>query len=101
MVHIFHRMPSETKPSSGSGGVKNLYLLSYNFVSAALWFTVLLRVAKIGATQGVESGKVYENTERYARLVQTGAVLEVAHSLLGTKPPSLTPLLTYSCYYCN
>jgi hypothetical protein len=29
------------------------------------------------------SGKVYEGTERFVRLVQTGALLEVGHSVFG------------------
>jgi very-long-chain (3R)-3-hydroxyacyl-CoA dehydratase len=72
-----------TKPKSSSA-----YLLAYNFVSAALWLTVLGRVVLVskdngGALKAAETGKVYQNLESYARLVQTGALLEVVHSLVG------------------
>lgn len=70
-------------PPVTSRGLKNSYLLAYNFFSAMLWFSVLGRVLVIGSKDGIESGKVYEGTERFARLVQTGAVLEVVHSLVG------------------
>lgn len=62
----------------------NAYLLAYNAVSAGLWFSVLVGVAQIASKEGVHGGKVYEGLERWARLVQTGAVLEVVHSLVGT-----------------
>lgn len=84
-------MPPKSQPrpsSSTGGGIKKTYLLAYNFTSAILWGLVLTRVVTIGAAQGLESGKVYEGTEEFARLVQTGAVLEVLHSLLGTISPS-------------
>ncbi|KAL1606238.1 hypothetical protein SLS60_003640 [Paraconiothyrium brasiliense] len=71
-----------TEPSAGAQ-MKKQYLISYNAISATLWFGVLARVVMHAAAEGVENGKVYENLERYTRLVQTGACLEVAHSLLG------------------
>lgn len=76
--------PKSQRRSSGSSGLANTYLLAYNLVSAVAWASVLARVAQIAAKEGVQNGKVYEETESYARLVQTGAVAEVLHSLLGT-----------------
>ena len=64
-----------------------MYLLAYNAASAIFWGAVLLKVVKIGSAKGLESalagGKVYEGTEEFARLVQSAAVLEVVHSLVG------------------
>lgn len=68
-------------------GLKRTYLIAYNAVSATLWFGVLARVAILLATQGEsswEEGRVYGELEWYARVVQTGAVAEVGHSVLGT-----------------
>jgi hypothetical protein len=78
-------MPPKSKANPSSSPLKTTYLLAYNAVSAMLWLSVLGRVVTIGATQGVGSGKVYQGTEEFARLTQTGAVLEIVHSLLGTK----------------
>ena len=80
-------------------GLKRTYLIAYNAVSATLWFGVLARVAILLATQGEKSweeGKVYEELEWYARVVQTGAVAEVGHSVLGTL---LTPSYLSPCCY--
>jgi hypothetical protein len=84
----FTMTSKQRNPNHASGGIKNIYLLTYNFVSTILWFSVLGRVLIIGGTQGLGSGKVYDGTEEFARLVQTGAVLEVVHSLLGMHNPS-------------
>ncbi|KAF2658888.1 PTPLA-domain-containing protein [Lophiostoma macrostomum CBS 122681] len=79
--------------AGAGGGLKNKYLLAYNFLSQMLWFSVLGRVLTIAATQGVSSGKVYAATEEFARLTQTGAVLEVLHSAVGlVRAPLLTTL---------
>lgn len=84
-------MPPKTQaapPKTDASGIpdanlKKTYLLSYNAISAALWLGVLGRVAMWGYHSGVESGKVYENSEEYTRLVQSLAGLEVVHSLVG------------------
>lgn len=68
--------------------LKNQYLISYNAISAALWFGVLGRVLMFGQYYGVDSGHVYEGSERYTRLTQSLAVLEVLHSATGTLTPS-------------
>jgi very-long-chain (3R)-3-hydroxyacyl-CoA dehydratase len=70
-----------------------MYLLAYNSLSSMLWLSVLGRVAMIGSTQGLGSGKVYQGTEEFARLTQTGAVLEVVHSLVGMWNPSNSPFV--------
>lgn len=60
-----------------------MYLQAYNWVSAMLWLGVLARVVMIGWMDGLESGKVYEGTEKVCRLTQSLAGLEVLHSVLG------------------
>ncbi|KAJ4356809.1 uncharacterized protein N0V89_004846 [Didymosphaeria variabile] len=86
---------SNTEPSAGAQ-MKRQYLISYNAISATLWFGVLARVVMHAAAEGVENGKVYEELERYTRLVQTGACLEVAHSLLVAW--SVTEVIRYSYF---
>ncbi|KAF2113054.1 tyrosine phosphatase-like protein [Lophiotrema nucula] len=105
------------KPSPALA-TKNSYLLLYNAVSAALWASVLYKVVSI-VGQDVNSGNlgkgvgglwsvfgfegrktwggVYEESEEWVRLVQTGAVLEVVHSLTGVvRAPLLTTLMQVS-----
>ncbi|KAF1968177.1 PTPLA-domain-containing protein, partial [Bimuria novae-zelandiae CBS 107.79] len=62
---------------------KRAYLIAYNAISATLWFGVLAQVVLLAAREGVESGKVYAGLERYTRVTQSLAGLEVVHSLLG------------------
>lgn len=58
---------------------------------------MLAQVALIASKEGVNNGKVYEGLESYARLTQTGALLEVGHSLLGlVRAPLLTTLMQVS-----
>ncbi|KAF2252008.1 PTPLA-domain-containing protein [Trematosphaeria pertusa] len=81
-------------PPSPGGGIKNMYLQAYNWVSAMLWLGVLARVVMIGWMDGLESGKVYEGTEKVCRLTQSLAGLEVLHSVLGiVRAPLLTTLM--------
>jgi hypothetical protein len=79
------KMPPKARAEpSAAATMKKQYLISYNAISATLWFGVLARVAMHAAAGGVGNGRVYDELERYTRLVQTGAGLEVVHSLLGT-----------------
>lgn len=82
---------SQKQPSNARAGPQGLhkaYLVAYNFLSGMLWFAVLSRVLTLGKLEGgFETGRVYDETEEFARLVQTGAVLEVVHSLVGTVSP--------------
>jgi very-long-chain (3R)-3-hydroxyacyl-CoA dehydratase len=92
------------KPTSAPSSTKNAYLLAYNALSAALWAGVLYRTlttasAEVGAAgqkgwfsdetavgalqKRMASGKVYDELERYTRLTQTLAGMEVVHSLTG------------------
>ncbi|KAI8931848.1 hypothetical protein NX059_010754 [Plenodomus lindquistii] len=114
---------TQSKPAAASGA-KNAYLLTYNAVSAALWAGVLYHTItiagheistarKAGAffggdtnsvvgvlsavKQGLSSGRVYKELEMYTRLVQSGAGLEVLHSLVGlVRAPLLTTLMQVS-----
>jgi very-long-chain (3R)-3-hydroxyacyl-CoA dehydratase len=79
------QQPQPSKSRPGPKGIHKIYLVAYNLLSGVLWFSVLSRVLTIGKLEGgFESGRVYAETERIARLVQTGAVLEVINSVLGT-----------------
>jgi hypothetical protein len=96
------------KPAPPPSPLKTTYLLTYNALSAALWAGVLYQTVttasrsvasaskdgwiKSGAGpldalyQGLSSGAVYDELERYTRLTQSLAGLEVLHSLFGTLP---------------
>ncbi|PVH97531.1 PTPLA-domain-containing protein [Periconia macrospinosa] len=74
--------------------LKNQYLISYNAISAALWFGVLGRVLMFGHYYGLESGDVYEESERYTRLTQSLAVMEIVHSAIGVVRAPLFTTLT-------
>lgn len=63
--------------------LKRQYLTSYNAISAALWFGVLGRVLLFGQYHGIKDGHVYEESERFTRLTQSLALLEVVHSAIG------------------
>jgi hypothetical protein len=100
-------MPPKTqrKPAPPSP-LKNIYLLAYNALNAALWAGVLYKTLTIGTAEvirasksgwlssgedaigalqkGLGSGKVYDELEKYTRLTQTLAGLEVLHSIFGT-----------------
>ncbi|KAF2733621.1 PTPLA-domain-containing protein [Polyplosphaeria fusca] len=87
------KQKSSTPKASPAGAVR-VYLLAYNLVSAALWLSVLGKTVTIAGSEGVTSGKVYRELEQYSRLVQTGACLEVLHSLTGiVRAPFLTTLI--------
>ncbi|KAF2190224.1 PTPLA-domain-containing protein [Zopfia rhizophila CBS 207.26] len=93
-------MPPKSQSKPPPSPLKTTYLLGYNFVSAILWFAVLGRVVLIAASQGVESGKVYQETEKFCRLTQSLAGLEVVHSLLGiVRAPLLTTLMQVASRY--
>lgn len=72
---------NEATPAS----LKRQYLMSYNAISAALWLGVLGRVIMLGLHGGLEKGpqEVYEGSERYTRLSQSLAAMEVLHCILG------------------
>jgi hypothetical protein len=79
---------TSTSSSSSSLSATTVYLLAYNLVSSSLWLAVWAHVIFFGLEKGAvdhdfTSGKVYEGTERFVRLVQTGALLEVGHSVFG------------------
>ncbi|CAI6341006.1 unnamed protein product [Periconia digitata] len=80
-------MAPPTADSITPAYLKNQYLISYNAISAALWFGVLGRVAIHGQYYGLSDGHVYEESERYTRLTQSLAVLEVVHSAIGMLYP--------------
>ena len=58
------------------------YLVAYNFISAILWSAVLGRVLVLLPAIGPEH--IYDVVGDFAKWVQTGALLEIVHSLTGT-----------------
>ena len=78
------KLKSPAKVSKPASPLNTAYLLAYNGTSALLWAVVLYKVISISAKEGLDNnGKVYAETEQFARLVQSVAGLEVLHSLLG------------------
>lgn len=95
---------TQPKPKSASpSGINRLYLTLYNGVSCGLWVVVLARVVSVlvenytkepflGAVKRKENA--YDETGEFVKWVQTGALLEVVHSLVGmldNHPLSLMP----------
>lgn len=62
-------------------GVKRVYLVAYNAISAALWSVVLVRTAQTAFTEGFEA--VYPTVGEWTKWTQTLAGLEILHSILG------------------
>ncbi|KAF1989975.1 PTPLA-domain-containing protein, partial [Aulographum hederae CBS 113979] len=72
------------------------YLLSYNTLSALLWFSILSRVLSLLSVwgNGAYRGTVYGEMGAWVRAVQTLAVVEVGHSLGGiVRAPLFTTLM--------
>jgi hypothetical protein len=105
---------AKRKSTSPPSSARNAYLLAYNALSAALWAGVLYKTlttasaevsaagqkgwfsseTAVGAVQkGLASGKVYDELERYTRITQTLAGMEVVHSLTGEFTCLYFPLL--------
>jgi len=103
-VHMASNPTPRSTPAKPKS--KSPYLLTYNALSAALWAAVLLQTITIGFREiraarkavvllgtgdgalgavkwGLSTGKVYEVLERYTRLTQTLAGMEVVHCLIG------------------
>lgn len=88
------------KPVASSGGLKNIYLTVYNAASCLAWAVVLYRVVNVLSANGKEAynggkgtygwrallgGKesAWDTTGEYVKWVQSAALLEVVHSLVG------------------
>lgn len=76
---------SGPKPMSS---LKRAYLVSYNTLSAVLWYIVLARTVKTLITAGPEA--VYPAVGEWTKWTQTLAGLEIVHSVLGLLRPSPT-----------
>ena len=85
---------TKPKPTTASApvGLKRLYLTLYNGVSCGLWGVILFRVVSVlvenytkqpflGLVKRKENA--WYETGEFVKWVQTGALLEVVHSLLG------------------
>ncbi|KAK9248983.1 tyrosine phosphatase-like protein [Lipomyces tetrasporus] len=83
--------PDRTNPTKKLS-VKNFYLLEYNVISAFFWGAVLLRVILILYLLGPEN--VAEGNADFTKWVQTGALLEVVHSVVGfVRSPVMTTVI--------
>jgi hypothetical protein len=80
------------RSASSSSGIKKLYLTLYNAVSCGLWGVILYRVVSVlvenytkepflGTVKRKENA--WYETGEFVKWVQTGALLEVVHSLVG------------------
>lgn len=76
------------KPSPPTG-LKALYLILYNSISALLWTVVLGRTVLIAARYGTSN--VYTGAGEFTKWTQTLAGLEVLHAAIGN-PNSSTPV---------
>ncbi|KAF4121292.1 very-long-chain (3R)-3-hydroxyacyl-CoA dehydratase [Geosmithia morbida] len=79
----------QPKPSSP---VKTAYLVLYNTLSAAAWSVVLFRTLSIAIQQ--DPKLVHVGVGEWTKWTQTGALLEVLHSLLGiVRAPLMTTVM--------
>ncbi|KAK7205424.1 tyrosine phosphatase-like protein [Myxozyma melibiosi] len=92
---------SSSSPSAAAApprkvpSLTEFYLVAYNTISAFFWAAVLLRVVLILPLLGPEN--VAGGTADFARWVQTGALLEIVHSLVGiVKSPVVTTVIQVS-----
>ncbi|RKP10286.1 protein tyrosine phosphatase [Thamnocephalis sphaerospora] len=75
---------SSKNKSAGSSGLVKAYLLFYNFASCAAWGHVLLRAAShLAAEESGGFATLYSAIGDELLWVQTGAALEILHSLFG------------------
>ncbi|EMC98387.1 hypothetical protein BAUCODRAFT_32422 [Baudoinia panamericana UAMH 10762] len=81
------------KPADKSSmGLRSLYLIQYNFVSAVLWASILARVLLLNATEGYQD--VYPALGETTKWIQTLAGLEVFHAAVGlVRAPVLTTVM--------
>ncbi|KAJ3035175.1 hypothetical protein HK097_004271 [Rhizophlyctis rosea] len=64
-------------------GVIKAYLLAYNFLSLAAWGYVLYLLISSLTKSNFDTTRSYAATFEYVKWVQTAAILEVVHALLG------------------
>lgn len=69
-----------------------MYLKAYNLLSAFGWFTILCSVVVVFPI--MKQPDFFWSTRNWVTIVQTGAILEVLHSVLGlVKSPIVTTLM--------
>ncbi|KAK7530950.1 tyrosine phosphatase-like protein [Phyllosticta citribraziliensis] len=85
--------PAPTKPQApASASAKQKYLLAYNAVSCTLWALLLTRLLLLLPLVG--PAHLFGGTDAFVRLIQSLALLEPLHSLLGVvRAPLLTTLM--------
>lgn len=85
------KQQSGNKPRAPPSPVKTGYLVLYNALSACAWASVLSRTVKSILDGGADS--VFDQNGEFTKWVQTGALLEVLHSLFGK--------FTHECPRCD
>ncbi|CAO3627729.1 unnamed protein product [Mucor fragilis] len=85
--------PVEQKQKRGPSGLLKSYLIAYNFASLAGWAYVLfLAVAQVASTGSYEN--VFEVTWPVLIVVQSTALFEIVHALLGwVRTPIMTTIM--------
>lgn len=78
------KSPAAKAPKPASP-VKNAYLVLYNALSAAAWSVVLYRTVTVALEH--DPKLVHAGVGEWTKWTQTGALLEVLHSLLGRPLP--------------
>ncbi|KAK0621156.1 tyrosine phosphatase-like protein [Bombardia bombarda] len=78
-------MPSSR--ASAGFGPRKAYLIAYNALSAVSWAVLLNRVVGLLLTDGASA--VSPAVERFARITQTFAAMEILHALTGVVPAPL------------
>jgi very-long-chain (3R)-3-hydroxyacyl-CoA dehydratase len=74
---------TKSKPKPPAGPLKTGYLILYNALSAAAWAAVLSRTVKTTIHSAEGPDAVFGENAEFTKWVQTGALLEVLHSLFG------------------
>ncbi|KAK8232557.1 tyrosine phosphatase-like protein [Phyllosticta capitalensis] len=88
-------MSSASTKASSASSPKQTYLLAYNAISAVLWALLLVRVAMVLALFG--PAHLFGGTDTFVRDIQTLALLEPLHSVLGVvRAPLLTTAMQVS-----
>ncbi|KXS19800.1 PTPLA-domain-containing protein [Gonapodya prolifera JEL478] len=74
---------SKIEKSKGPNPFVRAYLVAYNVASLAGWGYMVFKTVKHFFVEGGSTADLFEKTGELTILVQTGALLEIAHSLFG------------------
>ncbi|KAK3939892.1 tyrosine phosphatase-like protein [Diplogelasinospora grovesii] len=93
--HTMAQPPQPQRPKrAGPGPVKKGYLILYNAASAVAWLTVLGRVIGTLYVRDWNPAFVPIVADRFTRITQTFAVIEILHAIFGIVPaPVMTTVM--------